>query len=103
MESKHLQPNDLQEMKLGRETFWMKKKKKILDQRLMQSRLSSNQNLSIMKEEEHEEPSLSKEMHLQLNQFHRIHHQKKRGKRCRLCRSWKDMKCNCPKLKFWYC
>ena len=63
-----------------------------------------------MKEEENEEPSMPKEMHLQLNQkqagilsIHRIHHPKKKGKRCWLCKSWKHMKCNCPKLKCWYC
>ena len=85
MEDRHLQQNDIQELKLGREIFRMKQRKKIIKQKLMQSRLSSNQNLSIMKEEENEELSMPKEMHLQLNQFHRIHHPKKRGKRCWLC------------------
>ena len=67
MEDKHLQPNDIQEMKLGRETFLMKQRKKIIEQKFMQSRLSSNQNLSMMKEKENEEPSMPKEMHPQLN------------------------------------
>ena len=90
MEGNYPNINAIKEIQRSRQIFKEGLRKKKINENLMQSRIPSNKKSS-------------EEMNLQLNQFHKNYYPKKKGKRCWLCKSWRHLKFNCPKLRYWYC
>ena len=97
MEDKHQKIKGIQKLKLTKENKKKENKSKTNTVKaiLQQKSFRFERGRQI-------KPSKPKEIHLQLNQFHRIDHSNKRGKRCWLCNSLRHLKYNCPKIKLNY-